>query len=195
MTAKPPASVSQLHSPPSGQPQVPSSSQLDTDERFGAHYAALRRMARSRLRQHETFTLLNTTALVHESYLRLSKAGGVSSADEPAFLAYVGAVMRSVIVDAARARLTQRRGDGVKAESFEDDIADVCSEVPAKVILNVHEALNSLRDSDPRLADVIALQYFGGMTDAEVATTMGLSASTVRRDIGRSKLMLAALLG
>lgn len=167
---------------------------LDTDARFGAHYAELRRMARSRLRRHETFTLLNTTALVHESYVRLLKAGGVRDEEEPAFLAYACEVMRSVITDAARARLTQRRSDGVNAERLGDEVDGLVSEAPAKEILELDDALRKLHESHPRLADVIALQYFGGMTDTEVATALGMSVSTVRRDMSRAHLMLRAML-
>ena len=164
------------------------------DARFRDHYGELRRMARSRLRHHETFTLLDTTALVHESFLRLSRAGGVRSTDEPAFLAYAGRVMRSVIVDAARSRLTIRRGEGIKASELDDDAAEQVSDAPAQIIIDLHDALLSLQSTEPRLAQVIELQYFGGMADAEVAVALGMSDRTVRRDADRARMMLRALL-
>lgn len=151
-------------------------------------------MARRRLRQHQTFTLLDTTALVHESFLRMSQVGELSHADMPAFLAYAGRVMRSVIVDAARSRLTVRRGEGHKAESLDDDVIDLVGDAPAKAIVDLHDALLTLQQAEPRLAQVIALQYFGGMTDAEAALALGLSDRTVRRDADRARLMLKALL-
>jgi RNA polymerase sigma factor (TIGR02999 family) len=164
------------------------------DARFRDHYGELRRMARSRLRHHETFTLLDTTALVHESFLRLSRAGGVRSTDEPAFLAYAGRVMRSVIVDAARSRLTIRRGEGIKASELDEDAAEQVSDAPAQIIIDLHDALLSLQSTEPRLAQVIELQYFGGMADAEVAVALGMSDRTVRRDADRARMMLRALL-
>lgn len=180
--------------PEADPPTAPRSRAIDGDDRFAAHYPALRKMARARLRQHETFTLLDTTALVHESFLRLSRTGGLSSTDAPAFLAYAGRVMRSVIVDAARHRLTQRRGQGNKAESLGDEHADLLSDAPARVIVDLHDALLALQQAEPRLAHVIELQYFGGMNDAEVALVLGLSDRTVRRDTERARLMLRALL-
>jgi RNA polymerase sigma factor (TIGR02999 family) len=167
---------------------------VTTDAQFRDHYSELRRMARARLRHHETFTLLDTTALVHESFLRLSRAGGVRSTDEPAFLAYAGRVMRSIIVDAARARLTLRRGEGIKAAELDEDAAEQVSNAPAQVIIDLHDALLSLQSTEPRLAQVIELQYFCGMGDAEVAVAMGLSDRTVRRDAERARMMLRALL-
>ncbi|MEY2690354.1 MAG: hypothetical protein RL375_4554, partial [Pseudomonadota bacterium] len=88
---------------------------------FGLLYDDLRRLARSRLRQHQTLTLLDTTALVHESYLKLVAASSQSVEDRQHFFAYAARVMRSVIVDFARARLTERRGAG--AEHVELDTA------------------------------------------------------------------------
>lgn len=162
--------------------------------RFAQHHAALRRMAHARLRRHETFTLLDTTSLLHESFLRLSRAGGVRSDEEPAFLAYAAQVMRSVIVDAARHRLAQRRGGGVAFEPLDDDLPEPVPDTPAETILQVHEALLALEQSEPRLAQVIALQYFAGMTEPEAATCLGVSERTIRRDAERARLMLRALL-
>ena len=164
------------------------------DPRFHRLYGDLRRMARSRLRRHETFTLLGTTDLVHETFLRLSRAGGVREEDAPAFLAYAGQVMRSVIVDAARARLAQRRGTGVRHEEFDEESADVVGTASAQAIVDVHDALLALGKSEPRLARVIELQYFAGMTELEIATAMKLSDRTVRRDIERARLLLRAML-
>jgi RNA polymerase sigma factor (TIGR02999 family) len=163
-------------------------------ERFASHYAELRRMARSRLRRHQTFTLLDTTSLLHESFLRLSRTAGLRTEEEPAFLAYSAQVMRSVIVDAARQRLAQRRGSGAQLLPLDDDIAESVPDGPAQVIVQVHEALEALEQSEPRLAQVIALQYFAGMTEAETAACLGLSERTIRRDAERARLMLRALL-
>ena len=160
---------------------------------FVQHYPTLRRMARARLRRHETFTLLDTTALVHESFMRLIDAPSLREAEAPAFLAYAGQVMRSVIVDAARARLTQRRGE--RAEHVDiDDLHDSLAEAPAREVLQVDEALQTLGLSEPRLAEVLRLQYFAGMTEVEVGLCLGLSDRTVRRDADKARMLLRALL-
>jgi len=166
----------------------------DHDPRFQSLYGQLRAMARARLRRHQTFTLLDTTALVHESFLRLARAGGVRSADEPAFLAYASHVMRSVIVDAARARLALSRGGDVEVVPLDDEIANALSDEPAAAVVQVHEALQVLGASDPRLSQVVSLCYFAGMTEQESAICLGVSERTVRRDAERARLLLRALL-
>ena len=164
------------------------------DSRFHALYGKLKTMARSRLYRHETFTLLGTTALVHESFLRLARAGGVKSADEPAFLAYASQVMRSVIVDAARTRLAERRGGAAEVLPMNDDIANSLTDAPAVAVVQVHDALKALEASDPRLSQVVSLCYFSGMTEQEISACMGVSERTVRRDIERARLLLSGLL-
>src|SRR5450830_1045511 len=151
-------------------------------------------MARARLRRHETFTLLDTTALVHESFLRLARAGGVRSSEEPAFLAYASHVMRSVIVDAARARLAESRGGDVEVIPLDDEIADALSDEPAAAVVEVHQALQALEASDQRLSQVVSLCYFAGMTEPEAAICLGVSERTIRRDAERARLLLRALL-
>ena len=180
---------SQLASAP-----LPATPKNDHDSRFHALYGKLKVMARSRLYRHETFTLLGTTALVHESFLRLARAGGVKSADEPAFLAYASHVMRSVIVDAARTRLAERRGGGAEVLPMNDDIANSLTDAPAAAVVQVHDALKALEASDPRLGQVVSLCYFAGMTEQEISACMGVSERTVRRDIERARLLLSGLL-
>lgn len=162
--------------------------------RFTEHYGMLRRMARTRLRAHQTFTLLDTTGLLHESYLRLISAEQWRPADRAAFLGYVGQIMRSVIVDVARSRLAQRRGERAVHVEFEDSMLEDITDEPAAEILHVHEALGALHASEPRLAHVLELQYFAGMSELEIAECLGVSDRTVRRDSQRARLMLRALL-
>ena len=162
--------------------------------RYARHYADLRRMARARLRRHETFTLLDTTALVHESFLRLCRGAVIESQETAGFLAYAAQVMRSVIVDAARARLAQRRGSGAEVLPLDEELHGLLSDAPADSILRVHEALEALQASEPRLAQVVALEYFAGMSEAEVAACLAVSERTVRRDLVRARLLLRALL-
>src|SRR5687768_15860057 len=84
----------------------------DLDQLFAAAYPELRRLARSRLRGGGRDVVLDTTALVHESYLRLSRGAGAAFPDRTRFLVYAGKAMRSIIVDIVRERLTERRGSG-----------------------------------------------------------------------------------
>ena len=162
-------------------------------ELFSEHYAVLRRMAHARLRPHKTFTLLGTTGLVHESYLRLASSGNVPDHDHAHFLGYVGRVMRSVIVDAAREKLTQRRGQGAQNDDFDDALAMV-SEQPATEIVKVHDALLALSDAEPQLAKVLELEYFAGMTEAEIATCLTVTDRTVRRHSSKAHALLRAMM-
>jgi RNA polymerase sigma factor (TIGR02999 family) len=160
---------------------------------FGLLYDDLRRLARSRLRQHQTLTLLDTTALVHESYLKLVAASSQSVEDRQHFFAYAARVMRSVIVDFARARLTERRGAG--AEHVELDTA-IAGEIGGseRDVLRVHEALEVLAQADARLAQVVEMRYFGGLSETEIADALGLSERTVRRSWDKAKLLLTEAL-
>lgn len=156
-------------------------------------YGELRQIAHARLRQSEGVTLLDTTALVHESYLRLSRAGDVQFPDRPRFLVYAGRVMRSVIVDFARQRLTERRGGDAAHVTFTVQLADGAT-AGEQEILRVHEALDELAKVDERMAKVVEMRYFGGLTELEIAEALGVTDRTVRRDWEHARLFLAEAL-
>jgi RNA polymerase sigma factor (TIGR02999 family) len=156
-------------------------------------YAELRRLARARLAGGGRYTLLDTTALVHESYLRLQRGSQSEVNNSEHFLAYASATMRSVIVDYIRQRKAERRGGGAAHVTL--DTALEPSSAPADEILDVHEALEVLATVDARLVKVVEMRYFGGLTDAEVAEALGVTDRTVRRDWERARLLLAEVLG
>ena len=112
-------------------------------EAFSLLYDDLRRLARSRLRQHQTMTLLDTTSLVHESYLKLVGAQALPVEDRHHFFAYAARVMRSVIVDFARARLAERRGGEADHIVLDTAISGQIA-APENDALRVHEALETL---------------------------------------------------
>lgn len=162
------------------------------DTLFAAHYGDLRRMAHARLRGGGRDALLDTTVLVHESYLRLSQANGPRFPDRPQFLVYVGRVMRSIIVDFARQRLTGRRGSGAAPVTLNTEVGAAPS--AAHEIVCVHEALQQLARVDPRMARVVEMRYFGGLSDVEIAAGLGVADRTVRRDWEQARLFLAEAL-
>lgn len=161
---------------------------------FTVLYDDLRRLARSRLRPHQTMTLLDTTSLVHESFLKLVGPEALPVNDRHHFFAYASRVMRSVIVDFARARSAERRGGDVDKVVLDTVIAGSVA-APEQDVLRVHEALEVLERADPRLAQVVEMRYFGGLTEAEVAEILGLSERTVRRDWEKARMVLMAQLG
>lgn len=163
-------------------------------EAFSLLYDELRRLAAARLRPHRTLTLLNTTSLVHESFLRLAAQQDLPLADRQHFFAYASRVMRSVIVDYARARAAERRGGGAEHVVLDTGLSEQIA-APENDALRVHEAMESLEKADPRLARVAEMRFFGGLSEAEIAESLGVSERTVRRDWEKARLLLLAAMG
>jgi RNA polymerase sigma factor (TIGR02999 family) len=160
---------------------------------FAAAYAELHRLARSRLRDGGRNTLLDTTGLVHESYLRFIDGGALRAEDRRAFFAYASQVMRSVIVNSARERIAQKRGGDFRPLTLSTQLAANAAE-HEETILRVHEVLEALEQADPRLAEVAQMRYFGGYSEQEIAETLGISERTVQRDWEKARLILVAAL-
>lgn len=160
---------------------------------FASAYAELRRLAHARLRGGGRNTVLETTALVNESYLRYMAAGELRAEDRRAFFAYASQVMRSVILEEVRSRMAQMRGGGAPRLTLNTDLADG---LPAEdgEILRVHDALLELEAVNPRLAQVVQMRFFGGYSEQEIAETLGVSDRTVRSDWERARLILAEAL-
>lgn len=156
---------------------------------FAALYRELHALARSRLRRSMPMTVLDTTSLVHESYLKLIKTGALKVENRAHFMAYASRTMRSIIVDFARQRLAERRGGGVADLELDTDIAQSVSSGEEEVI-RVHEALQALALSEERLASVVEMRYYGGLTEVEIAEALGVTDRTVRRDWEKARLLL-----
>jgi RNA polymerase sigma factor (TIGR02999 family) len=163
------------------------------DALFSAAYGELRKLARSRLCDGGRNTVLDTTSLVHESYLRFINGGQLRSDDRRASFAYASKVMRSVIIDSVRERQAERRGGDLQRMTLNTQIAD---NLPAgeDELLKVNEALDALAQAEPRLAKVVEMRYFGGYTEAEIGEALELTERTVRRDWDKARLLLGALL-
>lgn len=161
---------------------------------FPLLYNELRRLARSRLAAGGRHTLLDTASLVHEAYLRMQRDGGVALNDREHFLAYAATTMRSVVIDFVRRRNADRRGGGAEHVTLDTRAAEELGASDDE-ILAVHDALETLAKVDPRLVSVVEMRYFAGLSDAEIASALGLSDRTVRRDWDRARLLLAEMLG
>ncbi len=157
---------------------------------FDATYQELRTLARSRLRRGSRNTLLDTTSLVHEAYLRFANSGRLHIGDRGHFLRYASHVMRSVIVDFVRERIAERRGGDAVHVTLNSEISDATA-ANENEILHVHEALEDLARVDARLVQVVEMRYFAGMTEEEIAATLGVNERTVRRDWQKARLLLA----
>lgn len=164
------------------------------DVLFSESYQVLRQLARARLRGHARSATLDTSALVHEAYLRFVSAGRLEIVDSVHFRRWAGRAMRSVIVDMARKRLAERRGGGADHLTLTGDLP-VAADHGDAFIVRVHEALTTLAEVDARAAEVVQLRYFAGMTEPEVAEALDIGERTVRRDWQRARALLAELLG
>jgi RNA polymerase sigma factor (TIGR02999 family) len=156
-------------------------------------YVDLRRLARRQVRDAGHFTLLDTTALVHEAWLRVAGAQGADFPDRRHFLAYAAQAMRSVVVDLVRARRAERRGGGEAHVTLDTAVAEQLPQGDADV-LRVHEALDELAQLEPRLAQVVEMRYFAGLREPEIAAALGVTERTVQRDWQKARLFLSMTL-
>jgi RNA polymerase sigma factor (TIGR02999 family) len=143
-------------------------------------YPELLRMARRFMRNEATGNTLQTTALVHEVYLRLVDVTKVDWQARAQFYAIAAQMMRRILVNAARTRGSRRR-DGIPQKVNLDDSA-VVSPAPDRSILSLDEALTAFSQVAPRQAKVVELRYFGGLKEEEIVAAMNISPRTVRRD-------------
>jgi RNA polymerase sigma factor (TIGR02999 family) len=165
---------------------------VDNAALFGAAYDELKKLARARLMRSGPMTLLDSTALVNEIWLKLAHQRVLQVDTRRRFFAYAAEVMRNVIVDQIRERNAVRRGGGEKALTLDTGIGDGWA--GDDEALQVHEALESLAQVEPRLARVVEMRYFGGMTEVEIGEALGLTERTIRRDWEKARLLLAAML-
>jgi RNA polymerase sigma factor (TIGR02999 family) len=161
---------------------------------FAQLYGDLKRLAHARLSGSGHHTLLDTCALINEAYLRLAQASELRPENRGQYLAYASRAMRSIIVDFVRARSAERRGGHAERVTLSTEVAD---SVPSgeDEIIRVHEALEELSATDPRLVSVVEMRYFGGLTEPEIASALGVTDRTVRRDWLKARLLLAAAIG
>jgi RNA polymerase sigma factor (TIGR02999 family) len=160
------------------------------DRIFELLYPELRQVAHRRLSRGARDGLMETTALVNECYLKFLKRESLTPEGRAHFLAYAATVMRSIIVDAARAAKADRRGGDAEQVTLDSELIGALP-AASDEILDVHEALEELSRIDERLAQVVEMRYFGGLEDDEIAEALGLSSRTVRRDWDKARLLLA----
>ena len=155
------------------------------DQLFEAVYQQFRIIARQRMQGAGANLTINTTGLVHESYLRMVDSKALNYSSSRHFFATASRVMRNIVVDYARARHSQKRGSGARPVSLDNQ--QISIEDQAEQLFEIDRQLSRLEASDERLARLIELRFFGGMTEPESAETLGVSVSTVQRDWIRAK--------
>jgi RNA polymerase sigma factor (TIGR02999 family) len=158
-----------------------------SDALFAATYDDLRRLARARLRACRRSRFLDTGALVHDSLLGFAGAADLNLEDRGHFMRWAGRVLRSVIVDLARSRHAGRHGSlaGSAPLTVEKPAGSSADE-----ILRVHEALDRMSRLHSRMRQVVEMRYFGGLTDEDIASALGIGTQTVRRDWEKARRLL-----
>lgn len=165
-----------------------SGDQAALDKLFPLVYDELRRLASGYMRRERANHTLQTTALVHEAYLRLIGQRDISWKSRIHFFAVAARVMRRVLIDHARTRQYAKRGGGAIRLSL-DEVA-ILSDERADELVALDEALNELAKLDPRQSRIVELRFFGGLTLAETAEVLKISPDTVNRDWNLAKAWL-----
>jgi RNA polymerase sigma factor (TIGR02999 family) len=163
------------------------------DRLLALMYGDLHQLAHRRLSASGRAITLETTGLVHESYLRFLSAGRLRVTDRAHFLSYAARVMRSIIVDMVRKHRAERHGGGALHVTLNTNVVDqACGSEDQ--IMRVNEALEELAEAEPRLVQVVEMRYFGGLQESEIAEILGLTERTVRRDWQKARLLLRVAL-
>jgi RNA polymerase sigma factor (TIGR02999 family) len=152
-------------------------------------YDELRKLARSYMRREREGQMMQTTALIHEVYLRLIDAEQVRLENRAHFFAAAARLMRQVLVDLARERGSRKRGGAARRVSFDEAMA--VGKQHDEGLLALDEALSALAQIDPRKSQVVELRFFGGLGVEETAEALCVSVETIHRDwrLARSWLL------
>ena len=150
-------------------------------------YEELREMAHRHLARRPRGSL-NTTAIVHEAYLRFAKRNGVSPNDRVHFFAISARAMRQILIDHARRHLAGKRGGGVTHEVLDE--RQIAVEARAAELVDLDQALEKLGSLDERLARVVELRFFAGLSVEEAAEALDVAPRTVKRDWQKARAFL-----
>ena len=171
--------------------RVAQGDRLALDEICTGLYAELKAIARSRLYRQGRGDDLETTVVLHETFLRLVTARELKLEDRRHFFAYAARTMRNIIVDSARETLTQRRGEGAPHEALDgDESTELSSHGASADLVRVSDALRELEKIDPEMAEVAEMRFFGGYSEAEMAALQGVTIRTISRRWERAKAWL-----
>jgi RNA polymerase sigma factor (TIGR02999 family) len=162
-----------LHACDAGQPAA-------MDRLVEVAYPELRRIARRHCGREGNSSTLQCTAVVHEAWLRLVQGQHVDFKDRTHFFAFASRLMRTILIDHARARKSRKRGGGITCFTLID--TDAVTNPPEVEILDLNAALEELEKRDPMQGHIVELRYFSGLSIPETAEAVGASESTVKRE-------------
>jgi RNA polymerase sigma factor (TIGR02999 family) len=157
-------------------------------------YPEIKRVARARLAQSRGVTGLNTTALVHEGFLRIAEQANLQGESRGQFFAYVGQVLRSVVIDHLRSLGRDKRGGGQIMVTLSEAVSVEAVQSSAVDLIALDRALAEMRSIDPQLYELFEVHVFAGLTIAEVAQLRGVTSRTINRDLLKARALLRELL-
>jgi RNA polymerase sigma factor (TIGR02999 family) len=159
-----------------------------------ALYGELHRLARSQLRRNGGGSgSLDTTALLHEAYIKMVRVDELQADSRGQFFSYASKVMRSIVIDICRERMSERRGGGIADITLNTSISDSVARSDEDLV-RISDALEELGKVNPRLVQVVEMRFFGGLTEEEIAESLGVTTRTIQRDWDKARmLMLAAV--
>ncbi len=169
-------------------PSMKSAEGSDADKLVGEVYGELRQIARRHLSRERGDHTLNTTALVHEAYIKLSSQTRVEWKNRAHFCAVAAQAMRRILLDYAKNRAAVKRGGDFDRVELDEEVIRI--EEQAEELIVLDEALNRLARLDPRQAQIVELRYFGGLNIEDVASVMSISPATIKRDWSMAKAWL-----
>jgi RNA polymerase sigma factor (TIGR02999 family) len=152
-------------------------------------YDELHALARSYMRRERPGHTLQTTALVHEAYLRLGGGEDIAWESRAHFMKVAAQAMRRILIDHARSKRSERKGGGRDRQPLEEDAA-VFVEDSSLDLLALDQALGKLSDMDPRMVQVVELRFFAGLSVEDTAKILGISEKTVKTEWRMAKAWL-----
>ena len=167
---------------------MPDDREVTLDGAVGQVYGQLRQIAHGHLRGYAGEMTLQTTALVNEAYLKLAELGDRTWNDHGHFLAVASIAMHHIMIDAARARASHKRGGSqTRVTLEEEELPD--DRLPTE-LLEIDDALGKLARLDERLARVVECRFFAGLSEDETAQALGITTRTVQRDWQKARVLL-----
>jgi RNA polymerase sigma factor (TIGR02999 family) len=154
-------------------------------------YKELRDIAHRQLRRERSGHTLQSTALVHEAYLRLMDQGAPETQNRAHFVAVAARLMRQILIDYARSRGAQKRGAHLRVDTAQGDGAIAATQNQGVDVVALDEALNALSERDEQQSRIVEMRYFGGLTIDETAEVLRISPATVKRDWNMAKAWLS----
>ena len=162
---------------------------------FSSLYPDIKRLARGKLAQAGGITGLNATALVHEGFMRMAEREGLQGQTRLQFFAYIGKVLRSIVIDFVRERDAEKRGAGMTLLTMSHADGTLAPWMDVSDMVALDQALDQLQKLDLRLYQVIELHVFSGLSLQEVAQELGVTLRTVNRDLLKARALLSRTLG